>query len=84
VNADAPCQEYDFDYDDDDDAGMEDDAGDVENQYYKAKCEPNPLLKLDQPEGISSCELALKEENAEGALKAFRTIVDEQPEKAEW
>jgi hypothetical protein len=31
-------QEYDFDYDDDDDAAMEDEAGDVENQYYKAKC----------------------------------------------
>jgi hypothetical protein len=33
-------QEYDFDYDDDDDAGMDDDLGDVENQYYKAKCSP--------------------------------------------
>ncbi|GFZ45337.1 COP9 signalosome complex subunit 2 [Saitozyma sp. JCM 24511] len=60
----ADDEEYDFDYDDDDDAGMEDDAGDVENQYYKAK--------------------SLKEENAEGALKAFRTIVDEQSEKGEW
>jgi hypothetical protein len=47
------CQEYDFDYDDDDDAGMEDDAGDVENQYYKAKCELTPPLNFDQPEGIN-------------------------------
>ena len=31
-------QEYDFDYDDDDEAGMADETGDVENQYYKAKC----------------------------------------------
>jgi COP9 signalosome complex subunit 2 len=30
-------QDYDFEYDEDDDAGMEDAAGDVENQYYKAK-----------------------------------------------
>lgn len=30
-------QDYDFEYDDDDDADMEDDGGDVENQYYKAK-----------------------------------------------
>lgn len=28
--------------------------------------------------------VALKEDNAEGALKAFRTIVDEQAEKGEW
>ena len=27
---------------------------------------------------------ALKEDNEESALKAFRTIVDEQPEKGEW
>jgi len=32
-------QEYDFDYDDDDDADMDDAGGDIENQYYKAKCE---------------------------------------------
>jgi hypothetical protein len=31
-------QEYDFDYDDDDDADMDDAGGDIENQYYKAKC----------------------------------------------
>lgn len=33
----ADDEEYDFDYDDDDDDAMEEDAGDVENQYYKAK-----------------------------------------------
>lgn len=27
---------------------------------------------------------SLKEDNAEGALKAFKTIVDEQPERGEW
>jgi len=34
-------QEYDFDYDDDDDAEMDDAGGDIENQYYKAKCKLN-------------------------------------------
>jgi COP9 signalosome complex subunit 2 len=28
--------------------------------------------------------LALKEDDAESALKAFRTIVDNQPDKGEW
>ncbi|KAK6908306.1 hypothetical protein I203_102307 [Kwoniella mangroviensis CBS 8507] len=60
----ADDEEYDFDYDDDDDEEDMDGAGDVENQYYKAK--------------------ALKEDDSEGALKAFRTIVDDQPEKGEW
>jgi len=32
-------QVYDFDYDDDDDAEMDDAGGDIENQYYKAKCQ---------------------------------------------
>ncbi|KAK1925355.1 endopeptidase [Papiliotrema laurentii] len=59
----ADDEEYDFDYDDDDEE-MDDVAGDVENQYYKAK--------------------ALKEDDAEAALKAFRAIVDEQAEKGEW
>lgn len=27
---------------------------------------------------------ALKEDDAEAALKAFRTIVNDQPEKGEW
>lgn len=35
----ADNQEYDFDYDDDEDDAMDDGEGDVENQYYKAKCE---------------------------------------------
>jgi hypothetical protein len=35
----ADDQEYDFDYDDDEDDAMDDGEGDVENQYYKAKCE---------------------------------------------
>jgi hypothetical protein len=35
---DLTLQEYDFDYDDDDEE-MDDVAGDVENQYYKAKGE---------------------------------------------
>ena len=39
------CQEYDFDYDDDDDDAMEDEAGDVENQYYKAKCGSPPGIR---------------------------------------
>ena len=41
----ADNQEYDFDYDDDDDDAMEDEAGDVENQYYKAKCESPPGIR---------------------------------------
>ncbi|ORX40213.1 COP9 signalosome complex subunit 2 [Kockovaella imperatae] len=62
---DAADEEYDFDYDDDDDdEGMDEQGGDVENQYYKAK--------------------SLKEDDAEGALKAFRTIVDEEADKGEW
>lgn len=59
-------QEYDFDYDDDDD-DMGDDGGDVENQYYKAKCElrgvgegsPQPsrrttLMARSRPSAVSS------------------------------
>ncbi|RSH79148.1 uncharacterized protein EHS24_001186 [Apiotrichum porosum] len=60
----ADDEEYDFDYDDDDDEGMDDEGGDVENQYYKAK--------------------SLKEDDPEGALKAFRAIVDDQSDKGEW
>lgn len=55
---------------------MEDDAGDVENQYYKAKGLYDPTTKLNLP--------GLKEDNAEGALKAFRAIVDEQGDMGEW
>jgi hypothetical protein len=41
----ANDQEYDFDYDDDEDDTMDDGEGDVENQYYKAKCESPHLLE---------------------------------------
>lgn len=57
---------------------MEDDAGDVENQYYKAKCVSSSSCRTS-----TDCP-ALKEDDPQGALKAFRTIVDDQPEKGEW
>lgn len=67
-------QEYDFDYDDDDD-GMDDDGGDEENQYYRAKGEMSGRRKLTA---------ALKDDDSEAALKAFRAIVDGQDDKGEW
>ena len=48
-------QEYDFDYDDDDEAGMADETGDVENQYYKAKCKACSL-RLIIPDDTYSIE----------------------------
>lgn len=74
-------QEYDFDYDDDDDADMDDAGGDIENQYYKAKCmSPSWLGRRFEHSWWS----ALKDDDAQAALKAFRGVVNDQPEKGEW
>nr|ODN79186.1 COP9 signalosome complex subunit 2 [Cryptococcus depauperatus CBS 7841] len=77
----ADDEEYDFDYDDEDDSGIQDDIGDVENQYYKAKCEDisddNFTMKLKHP-------AALKDDKPQAALQTFRAIVDDQIEKGEW
>jgi len=75
-------QEYDFDYDDDDDADMDDAGGDIENQYYKAKC-TSPISWYIPYVGYS-WRSALKDDDAQAALKAFRAVVNDQPEKGEW
>ncbi|KAK4687770.1 COP9 signalosome complex subunit 2, partial [Tremellales sp. Uapishka_1] len=78
----ADDEDYGFDYEDDDDeADMEDETGDVENQYYKAKCEVSDLYLSVSDE---TSPQALKEDDSAGALKAFRAIVSEQAEKGEW
>lgn len=59
---------------------MDDEGGDVENQYYKAKC---TLFAAAVPLLLANCS-ALKEDDPDGAIKAFRAIVDDQTEKGEW
>jgi hypothetical protein len=34
--------------------------------------------------GPADLDLALKEDDADGALRAFQVIVNDQPEKGEW
>ncbi|ORY31403.1 PCI domain-domain-containing protein [Naematelia encephala] len=62
-------EEYDFDYDDEDDGAMEDEAGDVENQYYKAKS-----LKEDNPEAALKAFRAIVDEQTEKGDWGFKAL----------
>ena len=45
---------------------------------------PSVRPKTSSTDVVDADPIALKEDNAEGALKAFRQIVDDQSEKGEW
>lgn len=73
-------EDYGFDYSDGDDAN-ESGSADVENMYYTAKCMYSWQYALIS---LADGTTAKKEDDPEGALKAFRAIVDQETEMGDW
>jgi hypothetical protein len=44
----------------------------------------NVSLSVSSSKRRRADDVALKEDDAQAALKAFRAVVDDQPEKGEW
>ncbi|RUP46953.1 PCI domain-containing protein [Jimgerdemannia flammicorona] len=79
-------QDYDFDYEDDE---QEEPDVDLENKYYNAKGNGRararaPLTKFTFASPILTYLTARKEDDPEGAIREFQSVVESEEEKGDW
>ena len=75
-------QDYDFDYEDDE---QDEPDVDLENKYYNAKGTSCWHLPTAYTNGcLTLFATAKKEDDPEGALEDFQSVVDSEEEKGDW